>query len=108
MGEEMTTSAISAARRRLSKSLTDFRDDERGAMAVFILLMFVVMFMFGGIAIDVMRYETRRVALQQTMDRAALEGRLDAALLTDAELAAGPAGWASFDDPLPSWEVEPD
>lgn len=72
MGEEMTTSAISAARRRLSKSLTDFRDDERGAMAVFILLMFVVMFMFGGIAIDVMRYETRRVALQQTMDRAAL------------------------------------
>lgn len=72
MGEEMTTSAISAARRRFSRSLTDFRDDERGAMAVFILLMFVIMFMFGGIAIDVMRYETRRVALQQTMDRAAL------------------------------------
>jgi Flp pilus assembly protein TadG len=33
---------------------------------------FLVMIMFGGIAVDVMRFETRRVALQQTMDRAAL------------------------------------
>jgi Putative Flp pilus-assembly TadE/G-like len=41
-------------------------------MAVFMIFMFVVMFMFGGIAVDVMRFETRRVALQQTMDRAAL------------------------------------
>lgn len=28
---------------------------------------------------------------------------LDAALLSDAELEAGPAGWARFDDPLPEW-----
>lgn len=41
-------------------------------MALFILLMFMIMIMFGGIAVDVMRYETRRVAMQQTMDRAAL------------------------------------
>ena len=41
-------------------------------MAFFILFMFLLMLMFGGIAVDVMRFETRRVALQQTMDRAAL------------------------------------
>jgi Flp pilus assembly protein TadG len=57
---------------RLSASLIRFRDDERGAMAMFILFIFVVMIMFGGIAVDVMRFETRRVAMQQTLDRAAL------------------------------------
>jgi len=28
---------------------------------------------------------------------------LDAAALTDAEFAAGPSAWASFEDPLPAW-----
>lgn len=41
-------------------------------MSFFFLLIFVLMIIFGGIAVDVMRFETRRVALQQTMDRAAL------------------------------------
>lgn len=41
-------------------------------MAFFFLLIFLLMITFGGIAIDVMRFETRRVAMQQTLDRAAL------------------------------------
>ncbi len=41
-------------------------------MAVFVLIMFFLMIAFGGIAVDVMRFETRRVAMQQTLDRAAL------------------------------------
>lgn len=49
-----------------------FQNDERGAMALFMMFLFLLMLMFGGIAIDVMRFETRRVAMQQTMDRAAL------------------------------------
>lgn len=40
------------------------------------------------------------------MDRPAVVAALEAALLTDAELAAGPAAWAAYDDPLPGWEVE--
>jgi hypothetical protein len=28
---------------------------------------------------------------------------LNDAALTDAELAAGPTAWTSFDDPLPAW-----
>jgi Flp pilus assembly protein TadG len=41
-------------------------------MSFFFLLIFLLMITFGGIAIDVMRFETRRVAMQQTLDRAAL------------------------------------
>jgi G3E family GTPase len=31
--------------------------------------------------------------------------RLDPALLTDSELAAGPPVWRTFEDPLPEWDV---
>lgn len=37
------------------------------------------------------------------MDQRSIEERLDQALLTDAELAQGPAAWAEFPDPLPAW-----
>ncbi|MBA3908878.1 MAG: hypothetical protein C0524_03110 [Rhodobacter sp.] len=57
---------------QITSSMRRFRDDERGAMTLVILFVFLAMIMFGGIAIDVMRFETRRVALQQTLDRAAL------------------------------------
>jgi Flp pilus assembly protein TadG len=49
-----------------------FRDDERGSMSLIIIFTFLAMIIFGGIAVDVMRFETRRVAMQQTLDRAAL------------------------------------
>jgi G3E family GTPase len=39
------------------------------------------------------------------MDQAALTARFDACLLTDEEMALGPAGWSSFADPLPEWAV---
>ncbi|MEU4768057.1 GTP-binding protein [Actinosynnema sp. NPDC023794] len=38
------------------------------------------------------------------LDRDEPRHRLDPALLTDAELAAGPAAWRRFDDPLPPWD----
>ncbi|CAG2138249.1 Putative metal chaperone YciC [Cupriavidus yeoncheonensis] len=38
------------------------------------------------------------------LDRAALEACLDACLLTDAEMAAGPDAWAMYADPFPAWE----
>ena len=61
---------VSALRRRAA--LARFRREEQGTIAFLILFMFIIMLMFGGIAVDVMRFEARRVALQQTMDRAAL------------------------------------
>lgn len=54
------------------RKFAQFRSDEGGAIAIFVLIVFVMMIMFGGIAVDVMRFEMRRVALQQTLDRAVL------------------------------------
>lgn len=68
----MLPSAAALVYRRVKSSLVRFRDDESGNMAVFVLIMFMLMITFGGIAVEVMRFETRRVAMQQTMDRAAL------------------------------------
>ena len=68
----MLPSTVRLVSRRFGKSLRRFRDDESGTMAVFVLIMFMLMITFGGIAVDVMRFEARRVAMQQTMDRAVL------------------------------------
>lgn len=37
------------------------------------------------------------------MDRAQHVSRLDACLLTDAEMSGGPRAWARFEDPFPDW-----
>jgi G3E family GTPase len=37
------------------------------------------------------------------LDEPGIRSRLDEALLTDGELAAGPAAWAAFPDPFPAW-----
>eukprot|EP01096_Ripella_sp_DP13-Kostka_P007012 TRINITY_DN2551_c0_g1_i1.p1 TRINITY_DN2551_c0_g1~~TRINITY_DN2551_c0_g1_i1.p1 ORF type:complete len:466 (-),score=199.71 TRINITY_DN2551_c0_g1_i1:72-1469(-) len=39
------------------------------------------------------------------MDRASIEARLDACLLTDEEYALGPEAWASFPDPFEEWTL---
>jgi G3E family GTPase len=37
------------------------------------------------------------------LDHAALQARLDACLLSDAEMAAGAHAWAAYPDPFPAW-----
>ncbi len=59
-----------------------FLRDESGVIAPQILIFFFLMLLVGGVAVDLMRFEGKRVALQQTMDRAtiaaaALENSLD-------------------------------
>lgn len=44
------------------------------------------------------------VFIGQGLDESHMRQRLDAALLTDEELAAGPLAWAQLTDPFPSWE----
>jgi Flp pilus assembly protein TadG len=53
-------------------AFSKFLADESGAMAIFGIFIFFLMLVFGGIAVDVMRAETRRVELSQTQDRIAL------------------------------------
>ncbi|MFG1175563.1 zinc metallochaperone GTPase ZigA [Erwiniaceae bacterium CAU 1747] len=43
------------------------------------------------------------VFIGMQMDEAALRGQLDAALLTDSEMAAGPRSWVNLPDPIPHW-----
>ncbi|MBW7922873.1 MAG: VWA domain-containing protein [Rubellimicrobium sp.] len=49
-----------------------FRAAEDGSMIVFALFLFVIMLMIGGMAVDLMRFESVRARLQSTLDRAVL------------------------------------
>ena len=57
---------------RLAASARRFRRDEDGALIIFALMMFVLMIMMGGFAVDLMRYENTRTNLQNTLDRSTL------------------------------------
>lgn len=59
-----------------------FAKKEDGALIIFAMFLFVLMAMMGGVALDLMKYETTRTELSQTLDRctlmaATLEQRLD-------------------------------
>lgn len=60
--------ATAFARRRLRR----FARDEDGALLVFGLILIFFMVMMGGVAVDLMRHETKRTTLQQTQDRSVL------------------------------------
>ena len=49
-----------------------FSHDEDGSLTIFSLFIFIVMLMFGGIAVDLMVYENKRVHAQNSTDRAVL------------------------------------
>lgn len=49
-----------------------FLRGEDGNLSIFAICLFVLMVMMGGIAVDIMRYETTRTTLQNTLDRATL------------------------------------
>ena len=56
----------------IPNALRRFRTEEDGMSAPLILMFFTTMILIGGIAMDVARFEHQRVAVQNTLDRAAL------------------------------------
>lgn len=50
----------------------NFRDDESGSITIFLILMFLIMVVGSGMAVDFMRYESERAALQDALDRGVL------------------------------------
>ena len=53
-------------------ALKRFRHEESGALIVLGLFLLMGMLMLGGMALDLMRHEERRVQMQQTLDRSVL------------------------------------
>ena len=60
------------SRTEIGKRLAGFRSDQTGSLVIFALMLAVLMLMMGGIAVDVMRYESRRTSLQNALDRSTL------------------------------------
>lgn len=58
--------------RRMPAALQRFVDDEEGSLILLTLLLFMLMVLMGGLAVDIMRYEQTRTTLQNTLDRATL------------------------------------
>lgn len=52
--------------------LRAFRRDERGEIIILTLLLLITMLIMGGMAVDFMRFESKRVVLQDATDRAVL------------------------------------
>ena len=59
-------------RREFGARLARFRRAEDGALIIFALVLFILMTMMGGIAVDLMRFEATRTTLQNTLDRSTL------------------------------------
>ena len=64
--------ALVRATKAFSAHASRFQREEDGTLIVFALMLFTLMVMMGGLAIDLMRGETTRVNLVQTADRASL------------------------------------
>lgn len=79
-----TRLARSCLKATLMRHIRSFAKKEDGAIMAFGLIIFMLMLMSGGMAIDLMRREAARVVLQNTVDRAVLAAA-DLDQLEDAE-----------------------
>jgi Flp pilus assembly protein TadG len=68
----MTMECVRLGLQNLREQARRYSRAEDGVMAPQILFFFFMMLLVGGVAVDVMRFETKRVAVQNTMDRATL------------------------------------
>ncbi len=81
--------AIAICQNSLRTGMSRFRRDESGALFVFSLYIFLPMLIISGMAVDFMRFEARRAALQSTTDRAVLAAAsTDRTEITDAQIKA--------------------
>ncbi len=97
---KMTTSASRTRRRDIARNrLAAFRRAEDGALIIFGLFIFVLMLMVGGMAVDLMRFETTRAKLQGTSDICVLAAADLSQTLDPAEVVTDcldKAGMAEF------------
>lgn len=65
-------SVTAAASRAACGQCRRFAKAEHGTVAMFAMILFTLMIMMGGMAVDLMRYEQTRTTLQNTLDRSTL------------------------------------
>ncbi len=65
-------SVTAAASRAACGQCRRFAKAEHGTVAMFAMVLFTLMIMMGGMAVDLMRYEQTRTTLQNTLDRSTL------------------------------------
>ncbi len=68
VGEDILIRCVS----RTTIMLARFRKDEAGGMAIFSMFIIVLMLIVAGMAVDFMRFESRRTIMQGAVDRAVL------------------------------------
>ncbi len=102
----MTQRASTMAKDSVMSRLRMFGRDENGSLIVFSLILFVLMAMMGGIAVDLMRYESTRVQLQQTLDRATLAAASLDQTLDAEDVVADYFAKAGLSDKLKSVSVD--
>lgn len=70
-------------------TVANFQRDDTGSLTIFGLFIFLMIVMICGLAVDLMRYENERVAVQNTLDSAVVgASRLNQEVDTDAEVEA--------------------
>ncbi len=69
---KMNFASLRPCRVRFSASLNTYRQREDGGILIFSLIIFVMIILVGGVAVDMMRYESERARVQGTADRAVL------------------------------------
>jgi len=101
--------------------LTDFKNDEKGGILAFYLIMFITLMVGGGMAVDFMNSEYQREKVQDALDRgvlaAAAIGKASRAI-TPAEITAAETGAvlitksylasAGYDPEAPGVSIIPD
>lgn len=71
--------------RSARRGLSAFARDERGGISIFLLVLFIMLLVVGGMAVDYQRHEAARADLQDALDR----GSLAAANLNQAYVVNG-------------------
>lgn len=69
---KMDLTRLATIKARTRSRVAGFRGDESGSLIIFSLFLFVLIMMAGGMAVDLMRYESTRTNVQNTLDRAIL------------------------------------
>ncbi len=68
----MTNKFERGAMRRDKINQNQFHKDESGSLTIFSIFIFMLILFMAGMAVDTMRHETKRVAMQNTLDSAIL------------------------------------